>query len=440
MFKNFEGGRMAKIPIKILCLSFFVISLLLGAESRAAQVHGILTVVKGNVSIKSGKTGKEEKAKIGMKVFPKDSILTQADSRAKIVMVDKNEINVSPSSNIVIDNYEFDPAKDNKKVLIDVIYGKVRAKVEQKYDGESNKFQVKTPSAVAGVRGTDFFTSFNQVTNSSKVVTFKGEVAFGLPGPGGTILNPVSVKVGEFTVNTGNNPPAPAVQMPKTELAQFDKETKADTPDREKQGGPGGGSNQPEKDKKDEGGNKGQGSDQKKDDGGNKGQDGDQKRDEGGNKGQGNNKEGRGNDGPKTEQGEKGSEQSKNEPGNNPKNSAGTGARPSDARPDGTSGPSGSGPGPEFAGGPPTPGMGGDPKRDPSGMMPIPMEGTGMMRPEDFASAPNMPAFVGMMPPPPMMPFQPPPMPGTNIICEFCREVIQDGATRLFIRVTQGSQ
>jgi hypothetical protein len=417
---------MAKIPIKILCLIFFTIGLFLGAESRAAQVHGILTVVKGNVSIKSGKTGKDEKAKIGMKVFPKDSILTQADSRAKIVMVDKNEINVSPSSNIVIDNYEFDPAKDNKKVLIDVIYGKVRAKVEQKYDGESNKFQVKTPSAVAGVRGTDFFTSFNQVTNSSKVVTFKGEVAFGLPGPGGTILNPVSVKVGEFTVNTGNNPPAPAVPMPKTELAQFDKETKADTPDREKQGGPGGGSNQPEKDKKDENGKKGQ--------------DGDQKRDEGGNKGQGNNKEGRGNDGPKTEQGEKGSEQSKNEPGNNPKNSAGTGARASDARPDGTPGPSGPGQGPEFAGGPPTPGMGGDPKRDPSGMMPIPMEGTGMMRPEDFASAPNMPAFVGMMPPPPMMPFLPPPMPGTNIICEFCREVIQDGATRLFIRVTQDSQ
>ncbi|MBK7843616.1 MAG: FecR domain-containing protein [Bdellovibrionales bacterium] len=439
---------MAKFPIKILCLVFFAIHLLLGAESRAAQVHGILTVVKGNVSIKSGKTGKDEKAKIGMKVFPKDSILTQADSRAKIVMVDKNEINVSPSSNIVIDSYEFDPAKDNKKVLIDVIYGKVRAKVEQKYDGENNKFQVKTPSAVAGVRGTDFFTSFNQVTNSSKVVTFKGEVAFGLPGPGGTILNPVSVRVGEFTANTGNNPPAPAVPMPKAELAQFDKETKADAPDREKQAGPGGGSNQPEKDKKDqqkkdEGGNKGQGSDQKKDEGGNKSPDSDQKKDQGGNKGQGNNKEGRGNDGPRNEQGEKGSEQSKNEPGSNPKNGTGA-ARGPDARPDGTSGPSGpgSGPGsgPEFAGGPPTPGMGGDPKRDPSGMMPMPMEGTGMMRPEDFASAPNMPAFVGMMPPPPMMPFMPPPMPGSNIICEFCREVIQDGATRLFIRVTQGSQ
>lgn len=72
-------------------------------------------------------------------------------------------------------------------------------------------------------------------------------------------------------------------------------------------------------------------------------------------------------------------------------------------------------------------------------MMPPMDGGTGMMRPEDFASAPTMPNFVGM-PPPPIIPMFPPLLPGTgSVICEFCREVIQDGSTRLIIRVTNGS-
>ncbi len=339
------------------------------------QVHGILTVVKGQVTIKSGKTGKEEKAKMGMKVYPKDSISTQKDSRAKVVMIDKNELNVSPSSQITISNYEFDPAKDNKKVLIDVIYGKVRSKVEQKYDSEENTFQVKTPSAVAGVRGTDFFTSYNQVTHASKVVTFRGEVAFGLPGPSGTIINPVSVRVGEFSANVGSTPPAPAAPMPKTELVQFDNDTKAETPT-EKETPKG----------KESGGEKSK--DDKKNDSSNK------------------NNEGNNNE-------------KKSPPTNSSANSTNDKRQPSSLMDPAAAG---------SPSNPTTPGGG-------------PGMGTGMMRPEDLASAPNMPTFIGGgIAPPPFIPVFLPNVPITpGVICEFCREVIQDGTTHLIIKITHGN-
>jgi len=132
--------------------------------ANAQNVDGVLKVVKGDVQIKSAKTGQTVKARIGEKVFPKDIIITGKDARAKIVMVDNNEINVSPESQIEIQHYEFDPNAGKKEVLLNVIYGKVRAKVEQKYDGKTSKFQVKTPSAVAGVRGTDFMTSYTRST------------------------------------------------------------------------------------------------------------------------------------------------------------------------------------------------------------------------------------------------------------------------------------
>ena len=196
------------------------------AFAFADGVYGILRVVKGDVKIKSDSSGDAVKARLGEKVYPKDVIITASESRAKIVMVDNNEINVSPDSQIEIQNYEYDPSQGKKNVLLNVIYGKVRSKVEQKYDGKTSQFQIKTPSAVAGVRGTDFITSYSSATNSSSVITFRGKVEFGLPGPNGTIRNSVFVTPGRSASNSGSKPPGLPTAIPTSELAQMDHETK----------------------------------------------------------------------------------------------------------------------------------------------------------------------------------------------------------------------
>lgn len=205
-----------------LAAALFFIS----APSLAQSVHGVFRVVKGDITVTS-KSGTAAKAKIGQKVFPSDKIKAGADSRAKIVMIDKNEINISPDSEIVIENYTFKPEENKKSVLINVLYGKVRAKVEQKYDSGENKFQIKTPTAVAGVRGTDFITGFNSATKESSVITFKGKVEFGLPGKNGAILNPVMVTPGMQSSMAGSTPPPPPVAVPKTELKEMDKSSDA---------------------------------------------------------------------------------------------------------------------------------------------------------------------------------------------------------------------
>ncbi len=207
-----------------LALAMITLSSFAGAQT----VTGVLRVVKGDVQIKSAKTGQTTRARIGAQVNPKDVIITGKDARAKIVMVDKNEINISPESNIEIQNYEFDPAKGKKDVLLNVIYGKVRAKVEQKYDGKTTKFQIKTPAAVAGVRGTDFITSYDRSNNSSRVITFRGRVEFGTPGPGGTIRNPVSVTPGKMAASVAGAAPSAPVSVPKEQLASMDSESKAE--------------------------------------------------------------------------------------------------------------------------------------------------------------------------------------------------------------------
>ncbi len=203
--------------------------LLIATPSFSKQITGTLMVVKGEVTVLKDNKSKEKKAKVGMKVRQGDVISCGKDSRAKIVMADKNIIHVSPESKLSLDEYDY--KKDEKKVMLNVIYGKIRSSVNQKYDGEKSKFQVKTPTAVAGVRGTDFLTSYAPRTKTSQIVTFKGLVAVGRQGPNNSIVNPVIVKPGQFTKATATTPPEPPKKVPPKMFENLEKESNSDTDD-----------------------------------------------------------------------------------------------------------------------------------------------------------------------------------------------------------------
>jgi hypothetical protein len=197
--------------------------------AQTAKSSGVFKIVKGDVRIKSGRDGKVVKAEIGTRVYASDTVITAADARAKIEMIDKNELNISPASQVSIQKYEFESPEAKKNVLLNVLQGKVRAKVNQKYDGQASHFQVETPSAVAGVRGTDFLTSYEPSTKTSQVVTFQGKVEWGQPGPNGTVQNPVMVKVGQTSVASASAPPSQPTPMSAAELKKADVESKPET-------------------------------------------------------------------------------------------------------------------------------------------------------------------------------------------------------------------
>lgn len=214
----------------IITLFALTISMTFVSVGYADEMYGVFMVVKGDVKIKSVKTGKEEPAKIGSKVFPGDQVITAADSRGKIVMSDRNVLAISPDSNMQIAKYENDASKGSKNVELNLSSGKVRANVEQKYDGEKNKFMIKSPTAVAGVRGTKFMMGFDPSTQVSSVVTFSGQVQFGNPAPGGGIANPVMVNPGQMTsAAPGQSAEQPKV-VPKEDMKKMDAESQGEAP------------------------------------------------------------------------------------------------------------------------------------------------------------------------------------------------------------------
>lgn len=200
----------------------FLIVFSFSISASADAIHGIFMVVKGDVTVTNSKQQKQ-KVKVGDKVFPGDVVESATEARAKIVMSDRNVINISPETKLEIQKYENDGA--NKNVEMNLLQGKVRNNVEQKYDGEKNKFLIKTPTAVAGVRGTQFFTSFDPGTKITSVVTLRGAVSLAPINVTSGSVKPVIVQKGESTTMApGANPETPKA-MPKEDLKKMDQET-----------------------------------------------------------------------------------------------------------------------------------------------------------------------------------------------------------------------
>lgn len=193
------------------------------SQAFAEETYGLLMIVKGQVQIIK-LNASPVSAKVGAKVYQQDTIVTGKDSRAKIVMSDRNIINVLPETRLRIDQYISNVKEKN--VRLSLIEGKVRSNVEQQYDGSENKFEIKTPSAVAGVRGTQFVTGYRKSTNSTTVITFRGEVVFqGLDVKSNKLSDAVMVKKGEISENTDGRIPGSPVKINPTELKKTDKET-----------------------------------------------------------------------------------------------------------------------------------------------------------------------------------------------------------------------
>ncbi len=198
--------------------------LILSSSTYAA--NGMFMVVKGDVKV-SGSGGGAVVAKVGTKVNQGDQIITGLDSRAKIVMSDRNIINVSPNTKVIIEEYVND-AK-SKNVKLGLLEGKIRTNVEQKYDNDKNKFEIRTPTAVAGVRGTQFITSYSEATKKTEVITLQGQVEFRNIVAGnstGAKEEKVVVEKGEqSSVGSGGAPPEPPKRVPADVIKEVERET-----------------------------------------------------------------------------------------------------------------------------------------------------------------------------------------------------------------------
>lgn len=95
------------------------------------------------------------KLKKGSPLFAGDTLITNERSRINAKMNDKSVIGLAPVSKLVLDKSVYDPQKDERSSFLSLLWGRARF-IVSKITGKKPNYQVKTPTAVCGVRGTDF--------------------------------------------------------------------------------------------------------------------------------------------------------------------------------------------------------------------------------------------------------------------------------------------
>ncbi len=90
----------------------------------------------------------------GRPVFNGDTIITGQDSRVTLLLLDKSLLTLTPQSKMVLDQSVYNRGTGSRDTRLQLLLGRLRT-IVSKITGENSYF-VRTPTAAAGARGTDF--------------------------------------------------------------------------------------------------------------------------------------------------------------------------------------------------------------------------------------------------------------------------------------------
>ena len=142
---------------------------------------GKIRVIQGSVSVVSA-DGKKVQITTDTPILETETIESGKDGKAVIDFEGGNRLHVHPDTAVEVKEFK-EPASDSRKALLNLIKGKIRNQVKQKYDGKSSHYRVTTKAAVAGVRGTDFVMENDEDgAVETRVETISGKVTFGTLG------------------------------------------------------------------------------------------------------------------------------------------------------------------------------------------------------------------------------------------------------------------
>jgi len=131
----------------------------LAAPAFAADV-GLVKVSKGSVQIQRG--SEKLPATVGAAIQPDDVIVTGADGSAGVTFIDNSLVSVGPNSVFAIDKYSFDTTTHQGEFQGNLRQGRLAAISGKMVKQSPESMKIRTPSAIMGVRGTEFVVEVAQ--------------------------------------------------------------------------------------------------------------------------------------------------------------------------------------------------------------------------------------------------------------------------------------
>lgn len=150
-----------------------------GAAQAQQQQAGVTAAVRGRVEIAAAAGAVGRVARSGEPVFLGNAIKSGSDSGLQILLLDQTTFTIGPDSELVIDEFVYDPGHGAGKVTATVARGVFRFVTGQVARNNPADMLVKMPIGTIGIRGTIAIGAVTPATAQSPLVQ---EVA--LLGPG----------------------------------------------------------------------------------------------------------------------------------------------------------------------------------------------------------------------------------------------------------------
>src|SRR5580704_14599586 len=123
--------------------------------ARADLQIGAAAQVVNSVTGTLATTRQTQVLRAGIDVFQNETINTANASASRVVFQDQTQLSIGPASQVVLDRFVFDPNPSASVVAVSITKGVARFSTGLLPKPD---YQIRTPSAQIGVRGTQFTT------------------------------------------------------------------------------------------------------------------------------------------------------------------------------------------------------------------------------------------------------------------------------------------
>lgn len=164
--------------------------------------------------------------RIGDDLFQGSTLSTGVASFAELILRDKSVIKISENTTFRL--AEVPQREEASKTVLDLVSGKVRAKVA-KAISEDSGFEVHTKSAVMGVRGTDLVVHF-QEDKKLILLVLQGKVTLSPPsGPETTVDQGERTEAGSRVLKKGIQEALPKEELTEKDIREVEREVPVTT-------------------------------------------------------------------------------------------------------------------------------------------------------------------------------------------------------------------
>lgn len=123
------------------------------AGAGPAELAGVSAAVRGDVAL-SRAQGAARGVRSGEKIFLEDSLRSGSDSGMQVLLLDETVFTLGADSEIVIDEFVYDPATGRGKLDAEVVQGVFRFVSGKIAKEKPEDVRLRVPSGTIGIRGT----------------------------------------------------------------------------------------------------------------------------------------------------------------------------------------------------------------------------------------------------------------------------------------------